>query len=72
MDAYIVLLTELLGERGAHDSAADRRWRAEVRLARLAAGGVEGCKFCQFMVDVEIFCDRQLRRIVAAVQTYSC
>ncbi len=41
-EAYIVLLTELLGERGAHDGTADRGWRAEVRLARLAAGGVEG------------------------------
>jgi hypothetical protein len=39
---YVVLLTELLGERGAHDGAANAGWRAEVRLARLAAGGVEG------------------------------
>lgn len=40
--AYVVLLTELLAERGAHDSAANTGWGAEVRLARLPAGGVEG------------------------------
>jgi hypothetical protein len=39
---YVVLLTELLAERGAHDSAANTGWGAEVRLARLPAGGVEG------------------------------
>lgn len=41
--AYVVLLTELLAERGAHDLAADARRRAEVRLARLASRRMEGC-----------------------------
>lgn len=36
--AYVVLLTELLGERGAHDSAADTGRGREVRLARLSSG----------------------------------
>jgi len=40
--ADVVLLTELLGERGAHDSATNAGWGAEVRLARLPARGVEG------------------------------
>jgi len=41
--ANVVLLTELLAERGAHDVAADARRSTEVRLARLAPRGVEGC-----------------------------
>lgn len=41
-DTYVVLLTELLGERGAHDVATNAGRSAEVRLARLAAGGVDG------------------------------
>lgn len=36
--ADVVLLTELLGERGAHDSAADTGRGREVRLARLSSG----------------------------------
>jgi len=36
--AYVVLLTELLGERGAHDGAADAGRGREVRLARLSSG----------------------------------
>lgn len=45
VETYVVLLTELLGERGAHDSAADTGWGREVLLAGLSAGRVEGCKF---------------------------
>ena len=41
--AYVVLLTELLGERGAHDSAADAGGGREVRLARLSSGGRQSC-----------------------------
>lgn len=37
--AYVVLLTELLAEGGAHDVAANARRSAEVRLARLAPRG---------------------------------
>jgi hypothetical protein len=33
---YVVFLTELLAERGAHDAAADARGSGKVRLARLA------------------------------------
>ena len=47
-DAYVVLLTELLGERSAHDSATNAGWSLEVRLARLAAGAVEGCNVVSF------------------------
>jgi hypothetical protein len=41
--AYVVLLTELLGERGAHDSAADTGRGREVRLARLSSGRRQSC-----------------------------
>lgn len=43
LQTYVVLLTELLAERGAHDVATNAGGGLEVRLARLAAGGVEGC-----------------------------
>ena len=43
MCSYVVLLTELLGERGAHDSAADAGRGREVRLARLSPGGGQSC-----------------------------
>lgn len=39
---YVVLLSELLAERGAHEHAANTRWGIEVGLARLAARRVEG------------------------------
>jgi hypothetical protein len=35
--AYVVLLTQFLAERGAHDVAADARRGTEVRLSRLAS-----------------------------------
>lgn len=41
--AYVVLLTELLGERGAHDGAADAGRGREVRLARLSSGRRQSC-----------------------------
>jgi hypothetical protein len=41
--SYVVLLTELLGERGAHDSAADAGRGREVRLARLSSGRRQSC-----------------------------
>lgn len=41
--SYVVLLTELLAERGAHDGAAHAGRSTEVRLARLSPGGGEGC-----------------------------
>lgn len=41
---YVVLLTELLAERGAEDVATDARGSTKVRLARLAPRGVEGCQ----------------------------
>jgi hypothetical protein len=41
--AYVVLLTELLAQRCAHDVAADARRGAEVSLPRLASGAVESC-----------------------------
>ena len=37
VQTYIVLLTELLAQRGAHDDAALAGGSAEVRLARLPA-----------------------------------
>ena len=37
--AYVVLLTELLGQRSAHDVAADAGRGREVSLPRLAPGG---------------------------------
>ena len=43
MCSYVVLLTELLGERGAHDSAADTGRGREVRLARLSSGRRQSC-----------------------------
>lgn len=43
LKTHVVLLTELLAERGAHDVATNAGGGLEVRLARLAAGGVEGC-----------------------------
>lgn len=53
---YVVLLTELLGERGRHDVAADRRGSTEVSLSRLASGaGDTGCSvlrhFCCGLVE---------------------
>lgn len=36
---YVVLLTELLRQRGAHDVAADAGRGREVSLPRLAPGG---------------------------------
>lgn len=42
---YVVLLTELLAEGGAHDNTANAGGRREVRLARLAPRGVSFCKF---------------------------
>lgn len=36
---YIVLVLQVLGERGAHEHAALGRVRAEVSLAALSAGG---------------------------------
>lgn len=42
-NTYVVLLTQLLAERGAHDVAADARGGLEVRLAGLAPRRVEGC-----------------------------
>lgn len=43
-ETYVVLLTELLAEGGAHDDAADAGGGREVRLARLPAGRVNtGC-----------------------------
>lgn len=41
--SYVVLLAKLLGERGAHDDAADAGGGAEVRLARLPPRGGNGC-----------------------------
>lgn len=41
---YIVLLTELLGERGAHDVAADTGGGLEVCLAGLAPRRVDCCE----------------------------
>lgn len=35
--AYVVLLTQFLAQRGAHDVAADARGGAEVSLSRLAS-----------------------------------
>ena len=52
---YVVLLTELLGERGAHDSAANTGWSGEVCLAGLAPGGVEGCKLKSVRFSSAIF-----------------
>jgi len=42
-ESYVVLLTEFLAERCAHDGAAHARRSREVRLARLSPGGVEAC-----------------------------
>lgn len=40
--ADVVLLTELLAERCAHDGASDAGWGIVMSLARLSPGGVEG------------------------------
>lgn len=40
---YVVLLTKLLAERGAHDGTALARASLEVSTAALASGGVEVC-----------------------------
>jgi len=48
MAAYVVLLTELLAERGTHDSATDAGRGIEVRLARLAPRRVQGC--CNLLI----------------------
>ncbi len=39
--SYVVLLTELLAESGAHDVSPDARGRAEMRLPRLAPRRVQ-------------------------------
>ena len=39
---YVVLLTEFLAQRSAHDSSSDAGRRAIVGLARLSSRGVEG------------------------------
>ncbi|CAL3962366.1 unnamed protein product [Diplocarpon coronariae] len=44
--AYVVLLTELLAERGTHDRAPDAGRRIVMGLARLSSRRVKGCE-CQ-------------------------
>lgn len=46
--AYVVLLTELLGEGSAHDGAALVGGSLEVSGAALAAGGGNHCENCQY------------------------
>lgn len=40
---YVVLLAELLGERGAHDDTTGAGGGTEMSRARLAAGGGDVC-----------------------------
>ena len=41
--SHSILGPEVLAQRGAHDLAADVRWRSEVRLAVLSSGGRDAC-----------------------------
>ncbi|KAB8294029.1 hypothetical protein EYC80_009488 [Monilinia laxa] len=41
---YVVLFTELLAQRSAHDGTSDAGWGIEMSLAGLSPGGVEGCR----------------------------
>jgi hypothetical protein len=49
---YVVLLTELLGERSAHDVAANAGRRLEVGLARLASRGRNLCTKKEPIVNI--------------------
>jgi hypothetical protein len=51
---YVVLLTELLAEGGAHDVATDAGRRAEVGLARLAPRGRNVCSKLLDLVSLVI------------------
>lgn len=50
---YVVLLSQLLAERRAHDNAADARGGAEVRLSRLASGAGNACGSCHHVSILE-------------------
>jgi len=52
---YVVLLSQLLAQRSAHDVSPDARRRAIVRLARLPSRGMEGCRaICVKLVGILI------------------
>lgn len=55
-ESYVVLLTELLGERCAHDGAADAGRSRKVRLARLSPGGGKGCVSISVLTFSRLFC----------------
>jgi len=40
--SYVVLFSQLLAQRCAHNSSSNAGWGAEVRFARLPPRGVEG------------------------------
>lgn len=56
----IVLVTELLAERRAHDGAANTGWGAEVRLARLPARTGEAWHYGQQIVTTQTASRRHL------------
>lgn len=49
MYSYIVLLTEFLAQRSAHDNSSLAGWSTEVRLARLPPRGRD--RYCRGMVS---------------------
>lgn len=56
----IVLVTELLAERGAHDRATNAGWGAEVRLARLPARTGKAWHYGQQIVTTQTASRRHL------------
>ena len=60
-NSYVVLLTELLGKRSAHDGAAHAGRSRKVRLARLSPGGGKSCSG-QLVRFISSSLSRQVRR----------